>query len=130
VTGDPGGLTEIDAFLQIWIPEIMSSPAYKKNGLIIVTFDEGSTSAACCGETLGRTASHPNTANPGMPGPGGGRVGAVLISPFIKPGTVSTVKYNHYSGLRSTEDIFGLPRLGDAQMPQVKSFGPDVYTKP
>ena len=53
VTGDPGGLTEIDAFLQIWIPEIMNSPAYQKNGLIIVTFDEGSTSAACCGETLG-----------------------------------------------------------------------------
>jgi hypothetical protein len=46
----------------------MASPAYKKNGLIIVTFDEGSNSAACCGETLGRTASHPNTASPGMPG--------------------------------------------------------------
>ena len=130
VTGDPGGLPEIDAFLQIWIPEIMNSPAYQKNGLIIVTFDEGSTSAACCGETLGRTASHPNTANPGMPGPGGGRVGAVLISRFIKPGTVSTVKYNHYSGLRSIEDIFGLSHLGDAAMPQVKSFGPDVYTSP
>jgi phosphatidylinositol-3-phosphatase len=130
VTGDPGGLTEINAFLQIWIPQILNSPAYKKNGLIIVTFDEGSNSAACCGETLGRTASHPNTANPGMPGPGGGRVGAVLLSPFIKPGTVSTVDYNHYSSLRSIEDLFGLTHLGDAAMPQVKSFGPDVYTHP
>ena len=126
--GDPGGLTEINAFLQIWVPQIMASPAYRHGGLIIITFDEGSDSAACCGETLGRDASHPNTARPGMTGPGGGRVGAVLLSPFIKPGTVSTVDYNHYSALRSIEDIFGLSHLGDAAMPQVKAFGPDVYT--
>lgn len=128
VTGDPGGLTEIDAFLQIWIPEIMNSPAYKKNGLIIVTFDEGSTDTACCGETAGKNPSHPNTPLPGRQGPGGGRVGAVLLSPFIKPGTVSSVDYNHYSALRSIEDLFGLSHLGDAAMPQVKAFGPDVYS--
>ena len=28
---------------------------------------------------------------------GGGRVGAVLLSPFIKPGTVSATPYNHYA---------------------------------
>jgi hypothetical protein len=128
VTGDPGGLTEIDAFLQIWIPEIMNSPAYKQNGLIVVTFDEGTTDTACCGETAGSSPSHPNTPLPGMQGPGGGKVGAVLLSPFIKPGTVSTVNYNHYSALRSIEDIFGLAHLGDAAMPQVKPFGPDVYS--
>jgi phosphatidylinositol-3-phosphatase len=127
--GDPGGLTEINAFLQIWVPQIMHSPAYK-DGLIFITFDEGSTGAACCGETLGKSPSHPNVAQPGMPGPGGGRVGAVLLSPFIRPGTVSGVKYNRYSMLRSFEDIFGLSHLGDAAMPQVKSFGPDVYTNP
>jgi hypothetical protein len=64
-----------------------------------------------------------------MQGPGGGRVGAVLLSPFIKPGTVSMTAYNHYSALRSIEDLFGLTHLGDAAMPQVTSFGPDVYTK-
>ena len=125
--GDPGGLTEINAFLQIWVPQIMRSPAYK-NGVIMITFDEGSTSQACCGETPGKSPSHPNAPEPGMSGPGGGRVGAVLLSPFIKPGTVSTVDYNHYSMLRSIEDIFGLSHLGDAAMPQVKPFGSDVYT--
>jgi hypothetical protein len=25
------------------------------------------------------------------------------------------------------EDIFGLPHLGNAAMPQVRSFGPDVF---
>jgi hypothetical protein len=37
------------------------------------------------------------------------------------------VDYNHYSLLRTVEDIFGLPYLGDAAMPQVRSFGPDVF---
>ena len=32
----------------------------------------------------------------------------MLISPFIKPGTVSTVYYNHYSWLRTMEDIFSV----------------------
>jgi hypothetical protein len=40
---------------------------------------------------------------------GGGDSGAVAISPFIKPGTVSNTYYNHYSLLRSLEDIFQLP---------------------
>ncbi|ARC58041.1 hypothetical protein AS850_13230 [Frondihabitans sp. 762G35] len=38
--------------------------------------------------------------------PGGGDTGSVLISPLIKPGTVSTVNYDHYSWLRTMEDIF------------------------
>jgi len=40
---------------------------------------------------------------------GGGDSGAVLISPYITPGTVSNTYYNHYSLLRSLEDIFQLP---------------------
>ena len=126
--GDPGGFTEINGFLHIWVPEIMHSAGYQ-DGVIMITFDEGSTSQACCGETPGTWASHPNAPEPGMSGPGGGRVGAVLLSPFIKPGTVSTVDYNHYSMPRTIEDIFGLSHLGDAAMPQVKSFGADVFTK-
>ena len=51
-----------------------------------------------------------------------------LLSPFIKPGTVSTVNYNHYSMLRTIEDIFGLSHLGDAAMPQVKPFSSDVFS--
>ncbi len=129
--GQPGGLTSIEAFLKLWVPRILHSPAYKDGGMLFITFDESSTTtaASCCGETSGISASHPNVAEPGLTGPGGGKVGAIVLSPFIKPGTVSTVDYNHYSLLRSIEDIFGLSHLGDAAMPQVKSFGPDVYTK-
>jgi phosphatidylinositol-3-phosphatase len=66
----------------------------------------------------------------GYTAPGGGRVGAILLSKFIKPGTVSDQPYNHYSQLRSFEDLFGLGHLGDAQQPRLHSFGPDVYTQP
>ena len=40
------------------------------------------------------------------PTPGGGDTGSVLISPYIRPGTVSDVYYNHYSWLRTMEDLF------------------------
>jgi hypothetical protein len=133
--GTPGRLPRINQFLTLWIPRIMASPAYK-SGLIVITFDESgedNDAGACCGEVAGLgydDPSHPNMNEVGLYGPGGGRVGAVLLSPFIKPGTVSTRSYNHFSQLRSVEDIFGLAHLGDAGQPQVQSFGSDVYTQP
>jgi hypothetical protein len=85
------------------------------------------------------------------PTTGGGDTGSVLISPFIKPGTVSTVYYNHYSWLRTMEDIFsvsaghdhtklpagtvsgGLDRrghLGYAAQFGLRGFGRDVFNHP
>jgi hypothetical protein len=134
--GEPGRLPRVNQFLEKWIPEIMASPAYAQGGLILITFDESgqdSNATACCGEVDGLgfdDPSHPNMNEVGLYGPGGGRVGAVVLSKFIRPGTVSQRPYNHYSQLRSIEDIFGLGHLGDAQQPQVHSFGRDVYTRP
>ena len=119
----------------MWVPKIMSSPAYHQGGLIFVTFDESGddqNAAACCGEkdSLGFTdPSHPNVNEPGLYGPGGGRVGAVALSPFIKPGTISSVAYNHYSLLKTVERIFGLKLLGDATQPAVLAFGRDVFSR-
>ena len=130
VDGAPGGMTAVNQFLQKWVPLITASPAFRQDGLLIVTFDEtdmigpeGST--ACCGE---RPLASETRFPPGLNGPGGGRVGAVMISPFIRPGTVSQQAYNHYSLLRSVEDFFGLPHLGYAAGPQVHSLGADVLT--
>jgi phosphatidylinositol-3-phosphatase len=134
--GTPGRLPRVDEFLKEWVPQIMASPAYKDNGMILITFDESgddSDAGACCGETdsLGYSdPSHPNINEPGLYGPGGGRVGAVVLSKYVKPGTVSTQPYNHYSQLRTVEDLFGLSHLGDAQQKQVHSFGADVFTQP
>ncbi|HTE45412.1 MAG TPA: alkaline phosphatase family protein [Gemmatimonadaceae bacterium] len=38
--GQPGGLKSADAFLASWVPNILASPAYQQDGLLIITFDE------------------------------------------------------------------------------------------
>ena len=120
-----GGFAGINGFLTHWVPKITGSPAFMKDGLLIVIFDEagGGDSSSCCGELPGPTAL-----SPGGTGPGGGDTGAVLLSPFIAPGTVSAVPYNHYSMLATVEDIFGLGRLGDAG--GATPFGNDVFGHP
>lgn len=124
--GEPGGLESANTFLRHWIPRIIASPAYQADGVIIINFDEALSidASACCGQSSG-----PNTTKPGVNGAGGGRTGAVLLSRFIKRGTVSDVPYNHYSLLRSVEDVFGLPYLGYAGRRGLASFGRDVFTR-
>jgi phosphatidylinositol-3-phosphatase len=125
-TGGASALADIDSFLEVWVPKITSSPAFEKNGLLEITFDESdgpeSDSSSCCGEKPG-----PDSPLPGITGPGGGRIGAVLLSPDIRGGTVSTVDYNHYSSLASFETLLGLPRLADAATVS-STFGADVFT--
>lgn len=151
-----GGLAGMDLWLKHWMPLIFNSPAYKSgNTLVVLTFDEASAAgptadySACCNEQPG-----PNIANSGFspllgifgaqiknpaPGvyPGGGKVGAVVFNPrFIEPGSVnSTGSYNHYSALRSYEDLLGihiggddgLGHLGFAAAHGLLPFGKDVF---
>ena len=125
VDGRPGGLVSADAFVATWAPRITASPAYADGGLLVVLWDEGTGSAACCDEPSG-----PNTALPGKTGPGGGRTGAVVVSPFVAPGTRNSTPYNHYALLRSIEDLFGLGHLGYAGAAGLRAFGADVFTAP
>jgi phospholipase C len=125
VDGRPGGLAAADAFLQNWVPRILASPAYQHDGLLVIAFDEADgvrDASACCGEGAG-----PNTPLPGIFGPGGGRTGALVLSPFVAAGSWNNTGYNHYGLLRTIEDTFGLPHLGYAAAPQVRAFGFDVY---
>ncbi|MGZ4436586.1 MAG: alkaline phosphatase family protein [Nocardioidaceae bacterium] len=122
VDGRSGGLTTANTWLQAWVPRILASPAFKRNGLLVVTFDEAESGDARATPDEGPA---PNVDQPGITGPGGGRVGAVLVSPFLGTGT-STQPYNHYSLLRSVEDWFGLPYLGYART--TRSFGSDVFS--
>lgn len=143
--GQPGGLVSADAFLQKWIPLIQSSKAYQEDGLIVINFDEsGLTVQAsansqlsitaqglfCCNEQPGpNLAPFPQTTNitPTISltfqNYGGDRTGAVLLSPFIKPGTVSNTPFNHYSLLKSLEDIFDTDEyLGYTAQPGLVGF--------
>lgn len=153
VVGRPGGLVSADAFLQKWIPIITASPAYQQDGLIIINFDESTygsvvpsangvaitfNGAVCCNEQPGpNLPSYPQASTIKVGSAaytltytnyGGDNTGAVLLSKFIKPGTVTTAGYNHYSMLRSIEDIFGLSHLGFANKPGAGTFGTDVFT--
>jgi hypothetical protein len=127
--GRPGGLASVDAWMRRWVPRILASPAYQRDGLLVITADESdgaqSDSSACCGEGPG-----PNTPLPGIVGPGGGRIGALLLSRYVTPGATSSTPYNHYSLLGSIEDLFGLRRLGYAGAAGLVTFGSDVYTRP
>ena len=129
-----GGLTSVDHFLSVWIPRIKQSPAFKRDGLIIITTDEASTSDAssCCNEQPG-----PSDPQPGIHGPGGGRVGALVVGHCVGGGRKVKTPYNHYSLLRTLENLFGIHKggsdgkghLGYAGASGLKAFGRDVFNK-
>lgn len=143
--GQPGGLVAADAFLRKWVPLILSSPAYRRDGLLIVTFDETEESGAQVSPTGAITYSYTGqTCCSEQPGPnlapfpqsvalgadtynfqnfGGDRTGTVLLSPFLKPGTISNTPFNHYSLLKSLENIFDTHEyLGYAAQPGLVGF--------
>ncbi len=98
--GTPSGASSADAFLSKWVPQILASPAYQKDGLLMITFDEA------------------------PPGSTSSKVGTLLLSPFVTHNTTDASPYNPYSLLRSTEDLFGLTYLGAAKGSTVSSFAP------
>lgn len=129
--GAPAGLAPADAFLKQVVPQILASKAYKESGLLVITSDEAPSSgefadsSSCCGEPLFPNA--PAKTVTGAPR-GGGAVGALLLSPYVKGGTTSQEPFNHFSLLRTIEDLFGLKHLGYAGLSAVKSFEPSMFT--
>ena len=96
----PEGAAAADAFLAAWVPKILASPAYKKDGLLIVAFDQANPEV-----------------DPAAP------VGALLLSRYVSKGATDAVEYDPYSLLKSSEDLFGLSYLGKAASVKVRSFG-------
>jgi hypothetical protein len=145
--GKTGGLTGADLWLKHWMPLIMASPSYQSGQmLVVITSDEGDVTdtAACCNEQPGPNWAFPGHspllgAAPTTPGadPGGGRIGTLLLnSTYIQPGTVDTTGfYNHYSALRSYEDLLGLTtggsdgegHIGFAAATGLTPFGQDIF---
>jgi phospholipase C len=86
-----------DAWLRAWVPAILDSPAYRRGKTaLFITYDEGSRSD--------------------------NRVYTVVVSPYTKRGTVSTVRFDHYSLLATQEALLGLPCLGHACDPETRSM--------
>jgi phosphatidylinositol-3-phosphatase len=130
-SGAPAGLGAAEGFLKQVVPEITGSKAYKENGLLVITVDQAPSSgpfaesSSCCGQP-----QFPNLPpSSSVLGPkGGGQVGALLLSPYIAKSGVSQEPYNHFSLLRTVEDLFGLSHLGYAALPKVSSFEPSIFS--
>lgn len=109
--GSVEGAAAADAFLAKWVPQILASPAYKEDGLLIVTF-------GAAGQVASDTASAP-TDDPL-------HVGTLLVSRFAPPGSTDVTSFDPYSLLRTTEDLFGLEGLGLAAQGKTASFAPEL----
>jgi hypothetical protein len=133
--GRPGGLAPTEAFLRRVVPRILDSKSYKHGGLLAITVDQApasgvyADSSSCCGQPSFPALPPP----PKLPGggtaraAGGGQVGALLLSPYVKPGSTSQETFNHFSLLRTVEDLFGLRHLGYAALPGVEALGASVF---
>lgn len=143
--GAPAGLAAADDFLRGLIPQIQRSPGYRDGGVIAITFDQapqsgdGADHRACCGNPAypnlssastdsTTTAPSSDAGEPTTPSGGGGQVGMLLISPFVKPGTADRVDYyNHFSMLATIEHAFDLRLLGYAADKTLPAFDASTF---
>jgi len=78
-----------DTWLSTEVPKILASQAYRNNGVLFITWDEGDS----------------------VDGP----IGMIVLSPKGKgAGYSNTIAYDHSSTLRTVQEIFGVTPLGGA----------------
>ena len=74
-----------DQWLSTWVPKILDSAAYRSGTTaLVIVWDEPT------------------------------QLANVVVAPSVRPGTVSGTAVSHYSLLRATEEMLGLPLLGQA----------------
>lgn len=84
-----------DTWLSNNVPTVFNSQAYKNNGVIIITWNEGKKTKT---------------------GTSDGPLGLIVLSPVSKGGGYNnSIHYTHSSTLRTIEEIFNLSFLGDAK---------------
>ncbi len=90
-----------DKWLSTVVPQIIGSPAFK-NSVLFILWDEGTTNSG-----------------------GGGRIPAVVVSPFTPAGFRWAGALDHYDLLRTIEDAWKLKPLGkSASATAMKEFFP------
>lgn len=98
-----------DAWLSTFMQTLIASPEYQAGGMVVfITWDEGSS-----------VSQH---------------IATLVVSPYTAVGTESADYFDHYSLLRTTEELLGLDTLGNASTaPSMRSafglWGP-FYARP
>ena len=86
--GHDSSLGVASAWLRGFLEPRLTDPKFNAGTLVVVTFDEGT----------GAPASQP--------------LYAVLLGPMVAQGSTDSATYNHYSLLRTVENVLGLGSLG------------------
>ncbi len=98
-----------DAYLKTLLPVIFNSQYYQQGELLVVlTWDEGE-------DGVSNNCAY-NTTDIGC------HVPAIVMSPYTPAGARSSVLFNHYSLLKTTEQLLNLPLLGHANDSTVTSM--------
>lgn len=83
-------VAEGDAWLKGFLPRVLDSPAFTDGGVVFITFDEA------------KGHTEPN------------RVSTIVLSADGPRGATSNHAYDHYSLLRTIQDLLGLPCLANS----------------
>lgn len=94
-----GSVAEGDAYLSQLVPQLLATKQYRAGKTaIFITADEDE-------------------------GTQGNRIATFVIAPTVTPGTINGRKFTHYSLLKTTEQMLGLPQLRKARMARSMSRG-------
>jgi hypothetical protein len=102
-------ISSADQFLRRLLPPLLAHLG--SNGVVFVTFDEGTTSSGCC-----KLAA-------------GGHIVTIAAGPGARKHKRFKTPVDHYSLLQTVEDLFGLRRLGAANCPCTPSLAPMLKTR-
>jgi Carboxypeptidase regulatory-like domain/Phosphoesterase family len=84
-----------DTWLSNSLPGVLNSSWFNQDGIVIITWDEGSDSSGCCG-----------LASPG------GHVSTIVMTPGNQGAGAFTTTGDHYGTLRAIEEAYGVGFLG------------------
>jgi hypothetical protein len=156
--GAPKGAQGVAAELKTLVPAIMASPAYEEGGLILITSaqapqaGERLDSKACClapeypnlppvegapaetpsAETAAETPVEPTstkyTEESVLETGGGGKVGLLMISPYVEAGKVEETEYaNHFTLLKTLAAMLGVEPTGYATEEEVPPLSSALF---
>lgn len=97
--GHDCGVAASDRFLARTVPALLHELG--PHGLLVLTYDEGSSDRGCCAGAAG-----------------GGRIATIVAGPDVRPGGRDPKPIDHYGVLASVERALGVPPLTGAADPR------------